>query len=185
MTWLNEAVRSIVTAFAIVTGNASAIDRLDLSEQGFWRSFAAIIPIAPLYLYAASIAGEEAQAPASDPVLWFGLSLLAQWIAWPLAVAIVARTLGWGAKYARYIVAYNWTSVWVIVVLMPPVVLYVLGFSGGPMMNVIVLASFFVALWMRWFVARHGLEVSGAIAVALVLADLLLGNAIEHTFTSF
>jgi hypothetical protein len=185
MNWLNEAIQSIVASYAIITGNADAIDRLDLSERGFWRSFLAVIPIMPLYLYAASAAAEQASNQGGTPLAWYAVSLIVQWIAWPLIVAVIARSFGWTGRYVRYIVAYNWTSVWVMLALLPAVILYTLGIADGALINVIVLGGFALALWMRWFVAKHGLQVSGEIAAALVLADLLLGNAVEHTFVRF
>jgi hypothetical protein len=177
MTWLAAALREFTSAFAAVTGDASAIDRLDSSESGFWRSFTAVLPIVPIYLYAATAAGS-----AETPLAWYALSLLAQWLVWPCAVALVARPLGWSRSYARYIVAYNWSSLWVMLALIPPVILAGLGMAG-PVMNLIALASFVLALWMRWFVARHGLGVAGEVAAALVLADLLVGVLVDGALT--
>jgi hypothetical protein len=182
MNWLAEALRSFTAAFTVVTGDASAIDRLDATESGFWRSFTAIVPIVPLYLYAAGAAVAEAEAPAANPMVWYTLSLLAQWVLWPVIVALVARPLGWGSTYARYVVAYNWTSLWVMLALTPPVILHSFGVTGA-VMNLLVLASFLLALWMRWFVAKHGLGVAGEIAGALVLGDLLLGVLVDGALT--
>jgi len=177
MTWLAGALREFTSAFAVVTGDASAIDRLDASESGFWRSFTAVVPIIPIYLYAAA-----ATAAAETPLVWYALSLLAQWLIWPCAVALVARPLGWSGTYARYIVAYNWSSLWVMLALVPPVILSGAGLDG-PVMNLIGLASFLVALWMRWFVSKHGLGVPGEVAAALVLADLLVGVLVDGALT--
>jgi hypothetical protein len=187
MNWIGEAIRSIVTALGVVTGNAQAIDRLDTTERGFWLSFTAIVPIVPLYLYAAAGAtgaAETAASPAAEgaPMAAYATSLLVQWIAWPVIVALLARLFGWGATFVRYIVAYNWTSPWVMLALTPPVILHGLGVTGAAM-NLFVLASFVLALWMRWFVAKHGLQVAGEIAAALVLADLLLGTLIDGALT--
>jgi hypothetical protein len=179
MNWPGEAIRSIMTALAVVTGNAQAIDRLDATEQGFWRSFTAIVPIVPLYLYAAGAATADV---TGNPMPWYALSLLVQWIVWPVVVALLARLFGWGATFVRYVVAYNWTSPWVMLALTPPVILHGFG-ATGPVMNLFVLASFMLALWMRWFVARHGLGVAGEVAAALVLADLLLGTLIDGALT--
>ena len=177
MSWFGEAIRSFTSAFAVVNGDAAVIDRLDASESGFWRSFTAVIPIIPIYLYAAGATGA-----AETPLVWYALSLLAQWLLWPAAVALVAHPLGWGRSYARYVVAYNWSSLWVMLALVPPVILSGFG-MGGPVMNLIALASFFVALWMRWFVAKHGLGVGGEVAAALVLADLLIGVLVDGALT--
>ena len=50
--------------------------------------------------------------------------------------AAVGRPLGWGAHFVRYIVAFNWSSVYVIGVMLPPLMLFDAGVIGGNMMGV-------------------------------------------------
>ena len=52
------------------------------------------------------------------------LSLLVQWVTWPILIAAIGRPLGWGANFVRYIVAFNWSSVYVIGVMLPPLMLF-------------------------------------------------------------
>ena len=55
MNWLLEAQSAVRGTWRLFLRDTGGYDDLDLSERGFWHSFAAIIPIAPLYLYAATI----------------------------------------------------------------------------------------------------------------------------------
>ena len=52
MTWLIEAVAALTGAIALAMGRDDAFEHFDLTAEGFWRSFAAVIVIAPLYVYA-------------------------------------------------------------------------------------------------------------------------------------
>ncbi len=184
MGWVNEVSTSITQSLGIVSGDAQSIDRLNLTEEGFWHSFVAIILILPIYLFAAGVAVEQVGGEDASPsAIGLTISLVIQWTIWPIVVAVVARQMQWGANYLRYIVAYNWTSVWVMLVLLPPVVLFKLGVTNESITNLFVLATFAATLWMRWFVARHGLKVSGEIAVLLVVADLVLSTGIDALVT--
>ncbi len=102
------------------------------------------------------------------------LSLLIQWVTWPILIAAIGKPLGWGANFVRYMVAFNWSSVYVIGVMLPPLMLYDAGVIGRDAMGFLGLVSMAAALWIRWIVAVTGLQVSGFVAAALVLGELLL-----------
>jgi hypothetical protein len=102
------------------------------------------------------------------------LSLLIQWVTWPILIAAIGKPLGWGANFVRYMVAFNWSSVYVIGVMLPPLMLYDAGVIGRDAMGLLGLVSMAAALWIRWIVAVTGLQVSGMMAAALVLGELLL-----------
>ena len=82
----------------------------------------------------------------------------------------------------RYIVAFNWSSVYVIGVMLPPLMLFDAGVIGGNMMGFLGLASMAAALWMRWIVAVTGLQVSGLAAAEIVVAELLLSIGTNWLF---
>jgi hypothetical protein len=86
----------------------------------------------------------------------------------------MARFWGREAFWSRYIVAFNWCQ-WLL-----PIILFVLAIclnlaqlagvdpeNGLPVM-VLSLAGY--ALWLNWFLARHGLALSGWRAAGLVAA---------------
>lgn len=184
MNWFDEARASLYGSWLLLIRDPEAFRHFNNTEAGFWRSFSAIILIAPLYLYAALVQVELPDAPATEEpsqvMLMIGLIL--QWIGWPLAMAIIARVAGLAQNYARYIIAYNWSSVLVILALLPPLILLDLG-AVGP--NVAVFLSFVVlllSLYYRWYVAVAALETTGAVAAALVLADVVLSLGINRLF---
>lgn len=182
MSWFEEARRSLLASWFLFLRRPHGYALLDLSERGFWRSFSAILLVAPLYLWASRIEldlpGQAPQPPV--PSLGSDLAgLLLQWVGWPLIVAGVARLAGLQG-FVRYVVAYNWSSVLVMAALVPPLLLHLSGILGGPAALTLSLAVLLLSLYFRWYIARTAFDMGGAGALALVLADLLLGIAVNR-----
>ena len=84
----------------------------------------------------------------------------------------LARLWGREAFWHRYIVAYNWSRWLLLVLLMTVLVGLTMGRMGGFLgqggfrLGITVLAGY--ALWLNWFVARHGLALTGGRAALLV-----------------
>jgi hypothetical protein len=86
----------------------------------------------------------------------------------------LARFWGREAFWNRYIVAFNWCQ-WLL-----PVIAFVLifaltlarfaGFGGEGALRVMLVCLAGYALWLNWFLARHGLALSIGRAAGLVAA---------------
>ncbi len=182
MTWLEEARRSIVASWLLFIRDPSAYNRFNNTEAGFWRSFSAIVLVAPLYLYATGIEARlpEADSQANPGLVWSALGLVLQWVGWPLIMVWVARLAGLSRHYARYIIAYNWSTVLVILVFLPPLILYDLGFLATGSTAVLSLIVLLASLYYRWYIALRALETTGVVAFALMLADVVLSVLISQ-----
>lgn len=177
--WFEEVRSSLVGSWLLLIRDTSGYREFDQSEAGFWRSFSAIVILAPLYLYAATVQVDIPDAPQGSPSLVTSLvGLLLQWIGWPLAMVAIAWWAGLTRGYSRYIIAYNWSSVLVIAALMPPLILLDLGLIGQGSAVMLSFAMLFVTLYYRWYVALTALETTGAVAAALVVADVVLSLGI-------
>jgi hypothetical protein len=93
----------------------------------------------------------------------------------------LARLWGRHAFWNRFIVAFNWCQ-WLI----PPLGLLLLavltfaqmmGVSGEDGIRIVLIVVSGYALWLNWFLARHGLALSAGRA-ALLVAGVTLGNAL-------
>lgn len=184
MNWLDEVRASLYGSWLLLIRDPDALRHFNTTEAGFWRSFSAIIPIAPLYLYAASVQMvlPETPAPAEPSQVMLMIGLVLQWIGWPLALAFIARVAGLAQSYARYIIAYNWSSVLVILAMLPPLMLLDLGAVGPGAAVFMSFVILLLSLYYRWYVAVAALETTGAVAGALVLADVVLSLAINRVF---
>ena len=182
MMWLVDAVAALSGAFAVAMGRDSAFEHFDLTAEGFWRSFAAVIVVAPLYVYADRV--DALYPPQGEPVAFsFSLSLLTlavEWIAWPVAVALLTFRTRFSALFARYITVYNWTSIPVFVVMVIPLVALDLGLIGLKAAVSAGVMLLMAALWYRWQVARLALEAPALVALGLVGGDIVLSLAISR-----
>jgi len=183
MIWLEEARLSLHGSWLLLIRNTEGYRYFAQSEDGFWRSFSAIVIIAPLYLYATTVEIELPgdSGPVASPSLAAAMvALVVQWIGWPLAMVPIARLAGLQHGYARYIIAYNWSSVMVIALMLPPLILLDIGLvASGPaifLSFVLMMAAFY----FRWYVARTALETTGIIAAGLVLGDFVLSLAVNR-----
>ncbi|MFW6077318.1 MAG: hypothetical protein ACOC71_06180 [Hyphomicrobiales bacterium] len=180
--WFEEATQSLYASWLLLIRDTDGYRHFDQSEAGFWRSFSAIIIVAPLYLYASTVYVEmpgEAAPPAPSVVAALA-GLVLQWVGWPLAMVFIARFAGLSQAYARYIIAYNWSSVLVVAALVPPLILLDLGLVGPGFAVLLSFILTIVSLYYRWYVAVTALGTTGLVAAALVLADVVLSLAVNR-----
>jgi len=114
--------------------------------------------------------------PPSEPVSinLAAIGLVAQWFAWPLVMAIIARFAGLARNYARYIVVYNWSAILVMAIQMVPVLLLTQGEALFGLATLVFFVIYAVVLYYRWYIAQTALDATPAMAWALVIGDLVL-----------
>jgi hypothetical protein len=185
MSWLDEAIQSLYGSWLLLMRETEGYRHFNQSESGFWRSFSAILMIAPLYLYGTTVPVDlPKDAALESPSLAAALAgLVLQWVGWPLAMVLVARFAGLQRWYARYVIAYNWSSVLVIALMMPPLILLDLGLVGPELAVLVSFVLLMISLYYRWFIARTALETTGIIAMALVVGDFVLSLAVTRLVT--
>jgi hypothetical protein len=183
MTILSEAANALQGSLMLLARRSDAFARFNLTSDGFWRSFAAILVIAPLYLYAARVdalyPAQGGEPLAYTPVVSL-ITLAIEWVAWPVAVALVTFRTRYSGFFARYVIVYNWSSIAVVVVMVMPLVGLDAGFIGVDQATMAAAVLLIVALWYRWLVARLALEAPGLVALGLVGGDVVLSLAIHR-----
>lgn len=194
MASLAEARRTLEGSLALARRDPDASRYFDLSADSFWRSFGAILFIAPLYLIfvmAEARMLEESDAPAAA-MAPSGIGLLSAefltlgigWIAYPLAMYVATRTFGLGHRFVPYVIVYNWSSLFVTLVIAPPFLLYALGLlplGGAILLN---LVTFIAAVIYRWMIATEVLGAPGPTAAGFVALDVALGLLIDAAISS-
>lgn len=153
------------------------MDWFNLSVTGFWRSFLAGVIVAPAY-FATITVGDQGDVAPDGLMVMRALQYLAGWIAFPLVMIAVASLMGWTDRYVSYVVAYNWSSVIMIAVMLP---MSVIADAVRPEPPSLTLAdtfyyiAFMFSLFYSWFVAHTALRIESFTAVAIVLLDLIIG----------
>ena len=177
-------------AVALLVGRPGAIGRFDVSLEGFWRSFAAILLVLPSFAVAlmAEWRGRMERLPADavDPS-WVGFAaerlaaLGVDWVALPLVLALLAGRLGLTGRYVPFIVARNWASPVVAALYAVPALLYAAGAIDNDLAVLISFALLFVVLHYFYRIARQALAAPVSLAIGVVVLDLLLGLLISET----
>ena len=152
----------------LARGKADGINQFGGTRESFLASLAPLVAF-PLVGSALMTLGGDGLGALTD--LLMSLTAL---LAPPVLSFEVANLWQKGAQWPRFATAFNWCQ-WAIPVL-GSVVLMVLGAlmtmglpaQAARLIAVILLAGY--ALWLHWFIARHGLELSGTRAAILVIA---------------
>jgi hypothetical protein len=187
MSLVAEALQGVRGAARIVGRDPDAFDDFNVTADGFWRSFAAILPTAllawPFFVSNYRIAVETAQADGKA-VPDFSLAhdyayLCLLFAIWPVASAFLAKALGVARNYSRYLIAYNWMSVPAMALSLIPHLFYLSGLIGWQGMILPSIVMFFGLAYLSWYVALRGLETTPLIAFAFLVADYGLSFALD------
>lgn len=183
----DEITRSLNSAWALFLDRPNAVLQFDASYNGFWRSFQAIILVAPAYapilladrkaLMSASDAGTYSDAAFMTARL---LTVALDWITLPLLLAGLSNFLAIRRGYTTFVVARNWSSV-LMVLPFAVIALFDLGGALSPELlfipSVLALA---VTFRFSYLIARRALDVAVDVAVGFVVLDFLVSLALAR-----
>jgi hypothetical protein len=177
-----EITRSLTAAFDLFLDRPGAMRNFDVSVEGFWRSFAAVILVVPSY--ALAVLAERQLSAAIDPAapVQDGAAFLVQnvlglgldWVALPVILALLARPLGIARHYPEFVVARNWGAVIAAVPFGVIGLLIVLGLVGGELANLLMFAALIIVLRYTYLIARRSLDVGLGFAIGIVVLDFVV-----------
>jgi hypothetical protein len=149
----------------------------DASPHGFWRSFWAAVLVAPAFLILDILAGGLGDNSGARQIAIQLIGYVIDWTAFPVVMITICDSLGRWPQYTRYIVAYNWSAVVQMAVLLPVAVMAVLAPNHGTML----LAQFVTVILLvyRAYVAHVALAVNLGTAAGVVLLDVLLAGLLK------
>lgn len=179
--------RSVDAAFDLVTRNPRAWEKFDLTADGFYRSFAAFLIVAPINIATDLIVVQLAAAerarqnmPAGEAVYYMSdavfstVALCVQWLLFPIAMLFLLRFLGYAQRYAALVIAHNWGSVVVWLFVLPAYLLFLAGILTSDQaisLNLIVLG---LTLYYRFYIAQTALGAPWTLAAGITMIDFLL-----------
>ena len=176
-----EIQRSVQGAWLLAKGDTRGMNLFDLSVEGFWRSFAAMLIVAPVYalvLLAQPVPADSEPDSLTGMLLAEAVAYVVGWVAFPVAAIFLTRLLGLAAGYVPLVVANNWSAVVQIAFYAAVVVLGTL--LPGELRAISLLAATLAILVYQWFVIRTALDTGGGIALGIVVVDVLLSLAVSR-----
>ena len=173
--------RQLSGAWRLMTGKRYGLRLLDLSMDGFWASFFAIVVALPAMLAGwVPLAGDVAGADAGfglrlSLLVRLGLADLGAWVLPLAALAAVAPYAGIRHRFVHYVVATNWGSA-IFAWMTLPVSLVRLFVPGtGDIAASLSLVVFIATLVLYWRLTDAALEKGAAVASA-VFAFMLVAS---------
>ncbi|WP_349363708.1 MAG: hypothetical protein ABL307_16420 [Roseitalea porphyridii] len=176
---LDYAFHHLESVFGIIVGRPGALDRMDISAEGFWRSFSAIVVALPalFFIWVITATTNVAAAPGSNLGALVATEAILALVGWllPVAVfAIILKPLGLSHRFAHLVIVRNWANAFFSYMMAALFVPYlglpqghaVLGFLGIVLLVVVLVAA--VRLM------RAALDCSPPTAIAFVAGELLI-----------
>lgn len=173
-------------AWEVMNGRDSGLRRLDLSADGFWRSFLVLLLILPLVGIATigqRVIGAEVGAtmqPVSGAYIsWTVFGAVVDWLSFPLVFGVLARPLGLSRTFVAFIVARNWSALITAGIAAAVYLIYALRLLPAETAPYAILLVLIVTLRFSYKVARVALDAPVSVALPVVVLDLLLSVLVQ------
>lgn len=174
---------SLFGAWRLMMGKADGLRLLDLSADGFWNSFFAMIVALPALLVSWTGFANDLY-PGAD-LYGARIALLPRialvdfcaWVVPLIALALVAKPAGIHSRFVHYVVASNWASAIVAWVMMPPALLRLIFPAAGDLTSLISVGLLLLSLALTWRLTNATLNRGPSVATA-VFAGMLVTSLV-------
>ncbi|MBZ9661580.1 transporter [Mesorhizobium sp. ESP-6-4] len=179
----DETYASLAGAWRLMFGKADGLRLLDLSADGFWNSFFAIVVAAPALIVGwVGIANEVGDPDAFAGRLGMLVRLatvdIGSWVLPLVVLALVAPRAGIGGRFVHYVVASNWASAIIAWLMLPSALLRLLLPSASEVSSLVSLALFALSMVLTWRMTNttigKGAAVGTAVFIGMFVASLLV-----------
>jgi hypothetical protein len=178
-----EIHRHLLGAWRMMTGKRDGLRLLDLSLDGFWNSFFAIVVAAPPML--ASWVPMAAELTGADASFGMRLSMLVRlalvdvgaWVLPLAALAAVAPYAGIRHRFVHYVVATNWGSAIFAWLTLPVSLLRLVFPDTGDLAPSLSLLVFIATLVLSWRLTNAALD-KGAGTASAVFGGMLVASLV-------
>jgi hypothetical protein len=177
---LDDIVRYVVGASLLLRNDERGMAAFDVSLEGFIKSFTAALVVLPIFAFVHFVQSREIGMDATP----MGLAIAAyaaQWFAFPLTAAALAKLLHREAHFVPYVVAANWASI-IQIGLVAVVVLLGTLLSPG-IAGLLLLVTTLGLLVYDFFIARIAFHTPGIDGGAVVVVQLLVSMLVQHLVT--
>lgn len=188
----DEIQQYLTGAWRMMMGKADGLRLLDLTVDGFWNSFFAIVIALPALVVGWVAAANELSQLSGI----FGSKLsivarlavidLASWILPLVAFAAVAPRTGLGDRLVNLVVASNWASAIIVWIMLPPSLLGLLWPDVADASALVSLVLFVLTVVLAWRMTNvaigKGPAVASAVFVGMFLVSLAVLLSLQSAF---
>lgn len=184
----DEISSSLSGAWRLMFGKADGLRLLDLSADGFWNSFFAIVIALPAMAVgwvgvADQIGDPDAVAPRFSVVAALAVIDIGTWVLPLVGLAFVGRRAGIGDRFVHYVVASNWASAIVAWIMLPAALVRLVEPEASQVADLMSVAFFVVSMVFTWRMTNvaigKGAAVATAVFVGMFVASLVVLFALQ------
>lgn len=180
---VDETSSSLTGAWRLMLGKADGLRLLDLSADGFWNSFFAIVVAAPAMIVgwvgtANEIGDPNAFAGRLGMLIRLATVDLGSWLLPLVALALVASRAGIGDRFVHYVVASNWASAITAWMLLPSALIRLFLPSGNPVAELVWLVLVVLSLVLTWRMTNAAIGKGAAVGSAVFAGMLVVSLAV-------
>jgi len=180
---VDETSSSLTGAWRLMLGKADGLRLLDLSADGFWNSFFAIVVAAPAMIVgwvgtANEIGDPNAFAGRLGMLVRLATVDLGSWLLPLVALALVASRAGIGDRFVHYVVASNWASAITAWMLLPSALIRLFLPSGNPVAELVWLVLVVLSLVLTWRMTNASIGKGAAVGSAVFAGMLVVSLAV-------
>jgi hypothetical protein len=184
----DETQSALLGAWRLMFGKADGFRLLDLSADGFWNSFFAIVVALPAMIVswvgiANEIGDPDAFAGRAGMVVKLATVDLGAWVLPLVGLALIGRRVGIGGRFVHYVVASNWASAIVAWLMLPSALVRLFVPAASQTVNLLALLLFLVTMVMTWRMTNaaigKGAAVGTAVFAGMFVASLIVLFALQ------
>ncbi|RWF86598.1 MAG: transporter [Mesorhizobium sp.] len=151
----DETYASLTGAWRLMLGKADGLRQLDLSADGFWNSFFAIVVAAPALIVgwvglANEIGDPNAFAGRFSMLIRLATVDIGAWVLPLVGLALVAPRAGIGGRFVHYVVASNWASAIIAWIMLPAALIRLFLPSANEFAVLASLLLFALSMILTW-----------------------------------
>jgi hypothetical protein len=180
----DDIEQNLAGAWRLMLGKADGLRMLDLSADGFWNSFFAILVAVPALVVGWAGVSNDVAVETATFAGRFGIVVrlamvdMGAWVLPLIALALVAPGAGIGDRFVHYVVASNWTSA-IIAWLMLPAALSRMLFPAAENFTMLLsLAVFGLSMVFTWRMTNatigKGAAIGSAVFAGMFFVSLLV-----------
>lgn len=179
----DETYASLAGAWRLMLGKADGLRQLDLSADGFWNSFFAIVVAAPALIVgwvgtANQIGDPAAFAGRLGMLIRLATVDLSSWMLPLFALALVAPRVGIGDRFVHYVVASNWASAITAWIMLPSALIQLVLPPPNEFSDLVWLSLLALSLVLTWrmtiAVIGKGVAVGAAVFAGMLVASFVV-----------
>ncbi|RUV73098.1 MAG: transporter [Mesorhizobium sp.] len=184
----DETYASLTGAWRLMLGKADGLRQLDLSADGFWNSFFAIVVAAPALIVgwvglANEIGDPNAFAGRFSMLIRLATVDIGAWVLPLVGLALVAPRAGIGGRFVHYVVASNWASAIIAWIMLPAALIRLFLPSANEFAVLASLLLFALSMILTWRMTNaaigRGAAVGSAVFAGMFVASLVVLFGLE------